>query len=61
MGNYDDMEWNIVSYGEPDPAIKKELIANIEASRPDRVKEAYERVMIEAGLMKGPPKIWLPK
>ena len=35
---------------------------NVDSGRPDRIKAAYERVMIEAGLMKDPiPKIWVYK
>ena len=38
------------------------FIEVIESSRPDKIKENYNRVMIEAGLMKSNYKpIWLPK
>jgi hypothetical protein len=43
--------------------IVEELNRVIHEERPDVIKERYEKVMIEAGLMKDPdaPKIWIPK
>ena len=35
------------------------LTENIAASRPDRLKADYERVMAEAGLLDLPPKVWV--
>jgi hypothetical protein len=51
---------SISSYGESIPEIRQALIANVEASRPDRIKASYERTMQDAGLAPAKTTIWRP-
>jgi len=52
-----------MAYIHPDviDEITRELIKTINATRPDKIKADYDRVMREGGLLPQEPKIWVPK
>jgi hypothetical protein len=50
------------TYIHPDVVdeMTKEFIKLVNATRPDKIKADYERVMREGGLLPSEPKIWVP-